>query len=208
MLAQNQFSLLGGPSTSLVLSLSVATPLTNTNITTIMSTNLLTVDHARTRRKSSTIMSGRKLSTDVSRKLSAISTAPDVSAISDKLGMEQGTLKTIVKDILDMDSRNKWEVTSEDEASDYEEEGWETDEQIYEIVRLEQRKKDSTGSQVTPGWVSSLNCQLSFSLLQASNASTEDPLDINMEEINAVINMYRRHQISVTSFVAHEGKFR
>ena len=113
-----------------------------------MSTNLLTVEHARTRRKSSTIMSGRKLSTDVSRKLSAISTAPDVSAISDKLGMEQGTLKTIVNDILDMDSRNKWEVTSEDEASDYDEEGWETDEQIYEIVRLEQKKKDSTSSQV------------------------------------------------------------
>merc|ERR1711997_241385 len=162
---------------------------TVTIVTIVMSTNLLTVDQARTRRKSSTIMSGRKLSTDVSRKLSAISTAPDVSAISDKLGMEQGTLKTIVKDILDMDSRNKWEVTSEDEASDYEEEGWETDEQIYEIGRLEQRKKDSTGS-------------------QASNNSTEDPLDINMEEINAVINMYRRHQISVTSFVAHEGKFR
>merc|ERR1711953_44936 len=162
---------------------------TVTTVTTVMSTNLLTVDQARTRRKSSTIMSGRKLSTDVSRKLSAISTAPDVSAISDKLGMEQGTLKTIVKDILDMVSRNKWEVTSEDEASDYDEEGWETDEQIYEIVRLEQRKKDSTSS-------------------QTSTASTEDPLDINMEEINAVINLYRRHQISVTSFVAHEGKFR
>ena len=118
-----------------------------------MSTNLLTVDQARTRRKSSTIMSGRKLSTDVSRKLSAISTAPDVSVISDKLGMEQGTLKTIVNDILDMDSRNKWEVTSEDEMSDYDEEGWETDEQIYEVVRLEQRKKDPTASQVTPGRV-------------------------------------------------------
>merc|ERR1712038_417498 len=126
---------------------------TVTTVTTVMSTNLLTVDQARTRRKSSTIMSGRKLSTDVSRKLSAISTAPDVSAISDKLGMEQGTLKTIVKDILDMDSRNKWEVDSEDELSDYEEEGWETDERIYEIVRLEQRKKDSTASQVTPGRV-------------------------------------------------------
>merc|ERR1711953_120466 len=160
---------------------------TVTTVTTVMSTNLLTVDQARTRRKSSTIMSGRKLSTDVSRKLSAISTAPDVSAISDKLGMEQGTLKTIVKDILDMDSRNKWEVASEEELSDYDEEGWETDEQIYEIVRLEQRKKDSTSS-------------------QTSTASTEDPLDINMEEINAVINLYRRHQISVTSFVAHEGK--
>merc|ERR1711953_473138 len=122
---------------------------TVTTVTTVMSTNLLTVDQARTRRKSSTIMSGRKLSTDVSRKLSAISTAPDVSAISDKLGMEQGTLKTIVNDILDMDSRNKWEVTSEDEASDYDEVGWETDEQIYEIVRLEQRKKDSTSSQTS-----------------------------------------------------------
>merc|ERR1711953_650723 len=173
-------------------SVSVATTLSTTitiTITASMSSNLLTVDQARTRRKSSTIMSGRKLSTDVSRKLSAISTAPDVSAISDKLGMEQGTLKTIVKDILDMDSRNKWEVASEEELSDYDEEGWETDEQIYEIVRLEQRKKDSTTS-------------------QTSTASTEDPLDINMEEINAVINLYRRHQISVTSFVAHEGKFR
>merc|ERR1711953_820641 len=127
---------------------------TVTTVTTVMSTNLLTVDQARTRRKSSTIMSGRKLSTDVSRK---------VSAISDKLGMEQGTLKPIVKDILDMDSRNKWEVTSEDELSDFEDEGWETDEQIYEIVRLEQRKKDSTGS-------------------QSSNASMEDPVGINMDE--------------------------
>ena len=114
-----------------------------------MSANFLSVDQARTRRKSSTsVMSGRKLSHDVTRKLSAISTAQDVSEISDKLGLEQGTLKTIVKDILDMDSQNKWEVNSEDELSDYEDEGWETDEQIYEIVRLEQRKKDSTGSQV------------------------------------------------------------
>ena len=117
----------------------------------VMSANLLTVDQARTRRKSSSVMSGRKLSHDVTRKLSAISTAQDVSEISAKLGMEQGTLKTIVKDILDMDSRNKWEVASEDELSDYDEEGWETDDQIYEIVRLEQRKKESTGSQVTGG---------------------------------------------------------
>ena len=36
----------------------------------------------------------------------------------------------------------------------------------------------------------------------------EDPVDINMDEINQVINMYRRHQISITSFVTHEGKFR
>ena len=58
-----------------------------------MSANFLSVDQARTRRKSSTsVMSGRKLSHDVTRKLSAISTAQDVSEISDKLGLEQGTL--------------------------------------------------------------------------------------------------------------------
>ena len=41
-----------------------------------------------------------------------------------------------------------------------------------------------------------------------SNASIEEPVDINMEEINAVINLYRRHQISITNFVTHDGKFR
>ena len=66
---------------------------------------------ARPRKKSSTVMGpNRKLSQDVTRKLSAISTAPDISALSDRVGMDQDHLKTIVKDILDMDSNNKWEV--------------------------------------------------------------------------------------------------
>ena len=66
----------------------------------------------RTRRKSSVTVMGRdrKLSQDVTRKLSAISTAPDISALSDRLGMDQDHLKTIVKDILDMDDNNKWQV--------------------------------------------------------------------------------------------------
>ena len=38
------------------------------------------------------------------------------------------------------------EGQSEDE---FEDEGWQTDEQIYETVRIEQRKKESTSSQVT-----------------------------------------------------------
>ena len=66
----------------------------------------------RTRRKSSVTVMGRdrKLSQDVTRKLSAISIAPDISALSDRLGMDQDHLKTIVKDILDMDDNNKWQV--------------------------------------------------------------------------------------------------
>ena len=40
--------------------------------------------NSRTRRKSSVMGPNRKLSVDVTRKLSAISTAPDISALSDR----------------------------------------------------------------------------------------------------------------------------
>jgi len=145
---------------------------------------------ARPRKKSSTVMGpNRKLSQDVSRKLSAISTAPDISALSDRLGMDQDHLKTIVKDILDMDSNNKWEVDNGEDGSEYgdDDEGWETDEQIWETVRIEQKKKDSTSSQAS---------------------SSDDVVDINVEEFNDVLNLYMRHQISVTSFLHHEKNMR
>ena len=62
-----------------------------------------------TSRKSS-ILTNRKLSVDFSRKLSAISCASDVSCISQRFGMEQGHLKNIVQDILEMDLNDEWEV--------------------------------------------------------------------------------------------------
>ena len=78
----------------------------------------------------------------------------------------------------------------EDDASDDipDDEGWETDEQIYETVRIEQKKKDSTSSQ--------------------SSDSGPGPIDINLEEFNSVLNIYMRHQISITSFVHHEKNMR
>lgn len=42
-------------------------------------------------------------------------------------------------------------ATSDDghsDCGDYDDEGWETDQQIWETVRIEQKKKDSTTSQV------------------------------------------------------------
>ena len=69
-----------------------------------------------------------------------------------------------------------------------EDEGWETDEQIYETVRIEQKKKDSTSSQSSDGGPA--------------------PLDIDVEEFNTVLNLYMRHQISITSFVHHEKNIR
>lgn len=78
----------------------------------------------------------------------------------------------------------------EDDVSDDipDDEGWETDEQIYETVRIEQKKKDSTSSQ--------------------SSDSGHGPIDINLEEFNSVLNIYMRHQISITSFVHHEKNIR
>ena len=126
--------------------------------------------------------------------------------------MDQDHLKTIVKDILDMDSNNKWEVSTinmklgfarnntliptfvaqvdnGEDGSEYgdDDEGWETDEQIWETVRIEQKKKDSTSSQAS---------------------SSDDVVDINVEEFNDVLNLYMRHQISVTSFLHHEKNMR
>ena len=78
----------------------------------------------------------------------------------------------------------------EDNASDYgpDDEGWETDEQIYETVRIEQKKKDSTSSQASEGGAG--------------------PIDINVEEFNTVLNMYMRHQISITNFVHQQKNMR
>ena len=78
----------------------------------------------------------------------------------------------------------------EEDASDYgpDDEGWETDDQIYETVRIDQKKKDSTSSQSSDG--------------------SPGPIDINVEEFNSVLNIYMRHQISITSFVHHEKNIR
>ena len=48
--------------------------------------------------------------------------------------------------------RQVGEAEAEEQSEDeFEDEGWQTDEQIYETVRIEQRKKESTSSQVTLG---------------------------------------------------------
>ena len=46
-------------------------------------------------------------------------------------------------------SRQVGEAEAAEQSEDeFEDEGWQTDEQIYETVRIEQRKKESTSSQV------------------------------------------------------------
>ena len=62
-------------------------------------------------RRKSSILVDRKLSTDFARKLSAISVASDVSLISDRFGLDQGELKNIVQDILEMNINDDLDVS-------------------------------------------------------------------------------------------------
>merc|ERR1712115_445532 len=105
-------------------------------------------------RKDSTrkVSTQRKLSSNFVRKLSAISVADDVSGISNKLGMEQDQLRSIMQDIIELDLNNDWELGSEDGLSEYGEDGHTDDMSLWqelrnETVRLDVRK-DSCTSQV------------------------------------------------------------
>ena len=62
-------------------------------------------------RRKSSILTDRKLSIDFARKLSAISVASDISLISDRFGLDQGELKNIVQDILEMNINDDFDVS-------------------------------------------------------------------------------------------------
>ena len=62
-------------------------------------------------RRKSSILVNRKLSTDFARKLSVLSVASDVSIISERFGMEQGELRNIVTDILEMNINDDFDVS-------------------------------------------------------------------------------------------------
>merc|ERR1712109_7721 len=60
-------------------------------------------------------ISGRKLSSDMQRKLSAISNCSDVSNLSVVLGMDPNDFKSTIQNILELDIGEDW-VDSEDES--------------------------------------------------------------------------------------------
>merc|ERR1712025_208457 len=119
-------------------------------------------------RRKSSILVNRKLSTDFARKLSAISVASDVSLISERFGMEQGELRSIVQDILDMNINDDFDVGSEDDGISI----WQ--ELQNETIRLE--RKSSSSSEASTD----------------SLDSAEDfkPVEINLGEIKEMLSMY------------------
>merc|ERR1712117_768403 len=118
------------------------------------------------------------------RKLSAISVASDVSFISERFGMEQGELRNIVQDILEMNINDDFDVGSEDGMSEYGDDDrlggdqgsislWQ--ELQNETIRLDSRKSSSSSQASTD-----------------SLDSAEDfkPVEINLGEIREMLAMY------------------
>merc|ERR1712083_1288743 len=140
-------------------------------------------------RRKSSILVNRKLSTDFARKLSAISVASDISLISDRFGLDQGELKNIVHDILEMNLSDDFDLGSEDGLSEYgdlEEPGVSIWQELQdETVRLESRKSSSSS-------------QASTDSLDSAEDFT--PVEINLGEIKEMLSMYRsKRRVSTTA---------
>merc|ERR1712115_255687 len=130
-------------------------------------------------RKESTrkVSTQRKLSSNFVRKLSAISVADDVSGISNKLGMEQDQLRSIMQDIIELDLNNDWELGSEDGLSEYGEDGHTDDMSLWQI---------STDS--------------------LDRAEDFTPVEINLKEVQTVLNLYHKHKTSVGALTGYNNK--
>merc|ERR1712079_612731 len=142
-------------------------------------------------RRKSSILTNRKLSTDFARKLSAISVASDVSLISERFGLEQGELRNIVQDILEMNINDDFDVGSEDGMSEYgdteraAEDGVSIWQELQdETIRLESRKSSSSS-------------QASTDSLDSAEDFT--PVEINLGEIKEMLSMYRSKRRVSTS---------
>merc|ERR1711953_1298422 len=105
--------------------------------------------------------------------------ASDISLISDRFGLDQGELKNIVHDILEMNLSDDFDLGSEDGMSEYgesEEPGVSIWQELQdETVRLDSRKSSSSSQASTD-----------------SLDSAEDfkPVEINLGEIREMLSMY------------------
>merc|ERR1712012_1448849 len=143
-------------------------------------------------RRKSSILVNRKLSTDFARKLSAISVASDVSLISERFGMEQGELRSIVQDILDMNINDDFDVGSEDGMSEYgdtERLGDDDGISIWQELQNETIRLERKSSSCSEASTDSLDSAEDFK-----------PVEINLGEIKEMLPMYmHRRRISTTA---------
>jgi len=91
-------------------------------------------------------IAGRKLSTDVHRKLSAISNCSDISNLSFKLGMDPSDFKSTIQSILDLDRIDGWS-TIDDGSDDDESLGCYAEESVKSSELLKQSTAASAAAQ-------------------------------------------------------------
>merc|ERR1719189_2687159 len=98
-------------------------------------------------------ISGRKLSSDMQRKLSAISNCSDVSNLSVMLGMDPNDFKSTIQNILELDIGEDWpESEDESELTEYasEQNPVQIERKNSEVVQITpDQRKSSTGSQTS-----------------------------------------------------------
>jgi len=108
--------------------------------------------------------------------------------------MDPNDFKDTIKNILDLDIDDKWDVESDEECSlsCY---GGEDVPNDYVTVYVEQRKS-STGSQVSQVSNDSLN-----------QAEAFQPVEIDMTTVKTALNMYQKHnrKISMSKVVGVSG---
>lgn len=130
---------------------------------------------------------GRKLSTDMQRKLSAISNCSDVSNLSLKLGMDPVDFRVTVQNILELDVDDGWEAgNSEDESgmSCYGDEDIKAgpgSRKNSEVVTIQpDQRKSSTGSTASTD--------------SLDEAEHFEPVNIDVSSLKSVLNRYDKHR--------------
>eukprot|EP00096_Caligus_rogercresseyi_P016846 TRINITY_DN98_c0_g1_i1.p1 TRINITY_DN98_c0_g1~~TRINITY_DN98_c0_g1_i1.p1 ORF type:complete len:165 (-),score=40.47 TRINITY_DN98_c0_g1_i1:85-579(-) len=137
-------------------------------------------------------VSNRKLSTDMHRKLSAISNCSDVSDISTKLGMDPGEFKKTVRNILDFDIGGESWSDEDDLSLSYDKEDDDTYQEISFNVPAPPRRKISQvlvrpEPKISQVSVDSLNTAEDFS-----------PVDIDLQALKNVLDLYNHHKRKIS----------
>ncbi|XP_040571995.1 uncharacterized protein [Lepeophtheirus salmonis] len=140
-------------------------------------------------------VSNRKLSSDMHRKLSAISNCSDVSDISQKLGMAPSEFKKTVKNILDFDIGGESWSDEDDTSFAYEEEDDAPYKEITFNVPAPPRRKISQVL-TRPEPKKSTHSQISVDSLDT--AEDFSPVDIDIDALKNVLDLYNHHQRKIS----------
>merc|ERR1712170_73451 len=149
-------------------------------------------NHTQAKMSAERKISARKLSTDMQRKLSAISNCSDVSNLSVMLGMEPNDFKSTIQNILELDLGEDWPESEDESESICGSESLPA-EIINQVVAAE-RKNSQTVRIVPDQRKSSTGSNVSTDSLD--EAESFEPVDIDVDSLKTVLSRYRKISMS------------